>query len=58
MLPYFFDCIHLESIQNEKLLTHINDHGKVLYEKETKIEENETGGELEMRLADLGGESP
>ena len=33
ILPYFFDCIHLESIQNKELLTHISDHGKVLYER-------------------------
>ena len=33
MLPYFFDCIHFESIHNKELLTHINDHGKVLYER-------------------------
>ncbi len=33
LLPYFFDCVHLESTQNKELLAHITDYGKVLYEK-------------------------
>ncbi len=33
LLPYFFDCILLESISNKELLEHIHIHGKNLYEK-------------------------
>ena len=33
LLPYFFDCVWFESIQNKKLCKHINTYGKVLYEK-------------------------
>lgn len=33
LLPYFFDCVHLESIQNKELLNHIKNYGKVLYER-------------------------
>jgi len=32
-LPYFFDCIHLEAIQNRDLVGHIREYGKVLYER-------------------------
>jgi uncharacterized protein len=32
-LPYFFDIIHYEEIQNENLIKHIDNEGKVLYEK-------------------------
>jgi len=31
LLPYFFDCIHLESTQNKNLLEHIKTHGINLY---------------------------
>ncbi len=31
LLPYFFDCIHLESIQNKNLLDHIKTYGITLY---------------------------
>lgn len=31
LLPYFFDCIHIESTHNKALLEHINVHGKILY---------------------------
>jgi predicted nucleotidyltransferase len=31
LLPYFFDCIHLESTQNKDLLEHIKTHGINLY---------------------------
>jgi predicted nucleotidyltransferase len=31
LLPYFFDCIHLESAQNKKLLEHIKTYGIDLY---------------------------
>lgn len=33
LLPYFFDCVHLESTRNKKLLEHIHTYGKILYEK-------------------------
>ncbi|MCD4722843.1 MAG: nucleotidyltransferase domain-containing protein [Desulfobacula sp.] len=33
LLPYFFDCLCFESIQNQDLCKHINTYGKVLYEK-------------------------
>jgi len=33
LLPYFFDCVHLESTENRELLAHIHDYGKVLYER-------------------------
>ncbi len=32
-MPYFFDCVHFESIANEELQRHILRYGKVLYEK-------------------------
>jgi predicted nucleotidyltransferase len=31
LFPYFFDCIHLESTQNKKLLEHIKTYGIDLY---------------------------
>lgn len=34
-IPYFFDLLHYEEISNEKLKKHINDYGKVIYEKTT-----------------------
>ena len=37
LLPYFFDCIHLESTQNRKLLEHIKTHGIVLYVSDSEI---------------------
>lgn len=33
LLPYFFDCVHLESIDRNNLLKHIQSFGKVLYER-------------------------
>ena len=33
ILPYFFDCIHFESIENKELRKHILQNGKVLYKK-------------------------
>jgi predicted nucleotidyltransferase len=32
-IPYFFDIIHFDSIENEGLREHINYHGKTLYFK-------------------------
>ena len=32
-LPYFFDCVHFESIQNRELVNHIRKHGKILFER-------------------------
>ena len=32
-IPYFFDLLHYENINNEKLKEHINNYGKVIYEK-------------------------
>lgn len=32
-IPYFFDLLHYENISNEKLKKHIDDEGKVLYER-------------------------
>ena len=32
-LPYFFDCVHFESVENEDLRKHILRYGKILYEK-------------------------
>jgi len=31
LLPYFFDCIHVESTQNKALLEHVDTHGITLY---------------------------
>lgn len=31
LFPYYFDCLHLESIQNEELLEHIKKHGMLFY---------------------------
>ena len=31
LLPYFFDCVHLETIQNKDLLEHIKIHGITIY---------------------------
>jgi predicted nucleotidyltransferase len=31
-LPYFFDLILLERIENEELISHINRVGKIIYE--------------------------
>lgn len=33
-IPYFFDIIHYESINNENLKSHIDKYGKVIYEKD------------------------
>lgn len=35
LFPYFFDCIHMESIQNKDLLEHIKTHGIPLYLSDT-----------------------
>lgn len=35
-LPYFFDILHYEKINNGKLKEHINNIGKELYRKENK----------------------
>lgn len=32
-IPYFFDLLHYEKISNEKLKKHIDEEGKVLYER-------------------------
>jgi uncharacterized protein len=32
-LPYFFDILHYEKINNEKLVQHIDSYGKELYQK-------------------------
>lgn len=34
-LPYFFDILHFEKINNPTLIEHINSVGKVLFNKET-----------------------
>jgi uncharacterized protein len=31
-LPYFFDILHYEQINNEKLVEHINTKGKIIYQ--------------------------
>jgi uncharacterized protein len=33
-LPYFFDCVHLGSVENEDLRKHILRYGKILYGKQ------------------------
>ncbi len=35
-LPYFFDILHYEEINNEKLIEHIDTVGKELYRKGIK----------------------
>jgi uncharacterized protein len=35
-LPYFFDILHYEKINNQKLLEHINTVGKVIFQKADK----------------------
>jgi len=37
-IPYFFDLLHYENISNEKLKKHINDYGKVIYEKTSYLQ--------------------
>jgi hypothetical protein len=37
LLPYFFDCLHMESVENRDLLApryfdHIKKYGQILYE--------------------------
>ncbi len=32
-LPYFFDCVYFESVENGDLRKHILRYGKILYEK-------------------------
>lgn len=32
-LPYFFDIIHYQDITNENLKRHIDDEGKVIFER-------------------------
>ncbi len=31
LIPYFFDCVHLETISNPDLIDHIKQHGLLLY---------------------------
>jgi predicted nucleotidyltransferase len=38
-LPYFFDIIHYESLINENLKHHIDNHSKVIYYKEGGVYE-------------------
>ncbi|MCD6533365.1 MAG: nucleotidyltransferase domain-containing protein [Deltaproteobacteria bacterium] len=33
VLPYFFDVIHFESIDNPALRKHIINHGKIIYQR-------------------------
>ncbi|AOR24580.1 nucleotidyltransferase domain-containing protein [Clostridium taeniosporum] len=32
-IPYFFDLLHYENISNEKLKKHIDDYGKIIYNR-------------------------
>ncbi|CCQ92933.1 DNA polymerase, beta domain protein region [[Clostridium] ultunense Esp] len=32
-LPYYFDIVHYDSLEHDKLKEHIDKYGKVLYEK-------------------------
>ncbi|MCB2290659.1 nucleotidyltransferase domain-containing protein [Clostridium sp. CS001] len=32
-LPYFFDILHYENISNDNLKKHINDEGRILFER-------------------------
>jgi len=32
-LPYFFDILHYENISNDNLKKHINDEGKIVFER-------------------------
>lgn len=32
-IPYFFDILHYDGISNENLKRHIDDYGKVIYER-------------------------
>lgn len=36
-LPYFFDVIHYEAILNDNLKIHINEEGKVIYNKNKSV---------------------
>jgi uncharacterized protein len=33
-LPYFFDCVHMDSVENEDLRKHILRYGKIVYGKQ------------------------
>lgn len=33
LLPYFFDCLHFETLTNPDLRSHILKYGKILYHK-------------------------
>ncbi|WP_025640704.1 nucleotidyltransferase domain-containing protein [Schnuerera ultunensis] len=35
-LPYYFDIVHYDSLEHDKLKEHIDKYGKVLYEKGVK----------------------
>ncbi|MTH54950.1 nucleotidyltransferase domain-containing protein [Bacillus mangrovi] len=35
-LPYFFDVVHFEQIQNENLQSHIKEVGKIIYSKKER----------------------
>lgn len=39
-LPYFFDILHYNEINNKELLNHIDTMGKELYQKGKKVEIN------------------
>lgn len=34
LFPYFFDCVHFKSIENEYLRQHILEHGKLLWQRD------------------------
>ncbi|NGP46230.1 nucleotidyltransferase domain-containing protein [Bacillaceae bacterium SIJ1] len=34
-LPYFFDVVHYESIENKRLIQHIDEYGQQIYQKTT-----------------------
>lgn len=36
-LPYFFDIVHYDELSNENLVKHIDELGKVIYEKSYPI---------------------
>ena len=35
LLPYFFDVVHFESIENQDLVEHINQYGQVFFKRES-----------------------
>ncbi|MBN2089227.1 nucleotidyltransferase domain-containing protein [candidate division KSB1 bacterium] len=34
-LPYFFDVVHFESIENQDLINHINQYGQIFFNRES-----------------------